>query len=61
MTNEIKNIPSCTQPIEAIESRIQTIRGKQDMRFSAEKKSFPAEEMQQTADAIFAAFKQLTK
>ena len=31
MTDKIKNIPSCTQPIEAIESRIQTIRGKQVM------------------------------
>ena len=37
------------------------MQSEQDMRFSAEKKSFPAEEMQQTADAIFAAFKQLTK
>ena len=61
----IKQVCPCVKVGEAVlglevphaHIHLVPMQSEKDMQFSAEKKSFSAEEMQQTADAIYAAFK----
>lgn len=63
----IKKVCPCVKVGEAVlglevphaHIHLVPIQSEKDMQFGAEKKSFPAEEMQQVADAIYAAFKAL--